>query len=329
MARLQSSYFGICDEGPKSCFYGCLCPICLTAQVKAELDGRVCGICDCCCMAFPYNQIAIRRQMRLKYGLELDIAENAGGCLLNPLNQGCTGTYAEDCWLPCLTSCAVETMVGWFTPSWSKSVGNVLHTMQLCQTSREVRKLSRSTGDMELNQMFYGRLLNVPRTGAAEKSGGTYAHHFFGCFDDLPVCLYTFFCCWCAVGYATAMVQDRRCDALDCCSHYSAYELRKTVQTKYGISHPPKSYALGSMLEPCIAGVAECLKERDEDIHDGCCAAFCFLCQINQDYRELKQRSLTSVNLVSYGAVPTQQPPPPPSDAPAPALVTGHPVDKF
>ena len=66
--------------------------------MKAELDGRVCGICDCCCVAFPYNQIAIRRQMRIKYGLELDIAEDAGGCLMNPLKQGCTGTYAEDFW---------------------------------------------------------------------------------------------------------------------------------------------------------------------------------------------------------------------------------------
>lgn len=197
----------------------------------------------------------------------------------------------------------VQTLAGYVVPSYGKPIGNMLQTMLLCQTSREVRKLNSATGDIEFNQMFYGRLVNVPKSGAyTGMADSTYAHEFFGCLNPLDICLYTFFCCPCAMGDASAMVQERRCDLLDCLSHFSPYELRKTVLTKYGITHPPESYFLGQELKPCCAGIAECLKEREEDIQDGLCAILCFCCQVNQDYKELKQRSMKSVYMPSYGS---------------------------
>lgn len=90
--ELSSNYFGICDGGATECLYGCLCPCCMAAQLKTELDGRPCGLCDCLCSSFPHNNLALRRQLRRKYGLELSVStENCGCC-------ACTGSYAQDCW---------------------------------------------------------------------------------------------------------------------------------------------------------------------------------------------------------------------------------------
>lgn len=100
--ELSSRYFGICDGGATECLYGCLCPWCMAAQLKTELDGRPCGLCDCLCSSFPHNNIALRRQLRRKYGLELSVStENCGCC-------ACTGTYAQDCW--CVRATALPAL---------------------------------------------------------------------------------------------------------------------------------------------------------------------------------------------------------------------------
>ena len=38
-------------------------------------------------------------------------------------------------------------------------------------------------------------------------------------------------------------------------------------------------------LQPCCSGIAGVLKEREEDITDGCCAIPCFCCMVNQVWR--------------------------------------------
>lgn len=74
------------------------CATCLSAQLKAELDERNCSVCDCMCSGWPYNQVAIRRQLRTKYGLQLDIATENCGCLFNTCTNSRKTTYTEDCW---------------------------------------------------------------------------------------------------------------------------------------------------------------------------------------------------------------------------------------
>jgi hypothetical protein len=61
-------------------------------------------------------------------------------------------------------------------------------------------------------------------------------------------------------------LQERPCDFLDCLSSWGPYELRKTVQAKYGL-HDPR-----------------------DDCGDACCAIFCGCCMVCQDYKELKLR---------------------------------------
>lgn len=115
---------GVCDDVPAP-LAATRCPLCLSAQVKADLDGRKCGTCDCLCTGWPYNQVAVRRQLRKKYGLRLDIATSTCGCITQSCGNSCRDTYAEDCWcvLACAMACTVICMWMSGNPSYGRTNG--------------------------------------------------------------------------------------------------------------------------------------------------------------------------------------------------------------
>jgi len=309
--ELSSRYFGICDGGATECLYGCLCPWCMAAQLKTELDGRPCGLCDCLCSSFPHNNIALRRQLRRKYGLELSVStENCGCC-------ACTGTYAQDCWVPAGTSWLASVFastVPYFRDS-GQLISNWAQSMMLCASVREMRKLSPPAPYGCYSCCPGARLLTSTRAygGPAHPSHdkdrrSPYTTTLCGCCDDKGgnQCCYVFWCYPCAAGHAVAMLQERPCDFLDCLSSWGPYELRKTVQAKYGL-HDPR-----------------------DDCGDGCCAIFCGCCMVCQDYKELRVRqgegSVEVQNLLSGASASSAISPVDDQPAYPPATYPAYPV---
>lgn len=86
------------------------------------------------------------------------------------------------------------------------------------------------------------------------------------CFDDIGSCLFTLLCCPCAVARNKAMLDNRRCNILDCLFCFPCQEFfnRQQLRAKYGFEQ-----------EAC----------------GDCVSVFiCTCCVVCQDYREQKRR---------------------------------------
>mmetsp|Transcript_29139 Transcript_29139/g.55047 ORF Transcript_29139/g.55047 Transcript_29139/m.55047 type:complete len:201 (+) Transcript_29139:1397-1999(+) len=138
-----------------------------------------------------------------------------------------------------------------------------------------------------------------------------YRFPLFSCLNDMRVCCFTAFCPCIVMGQAQAIVQDRNCDTLDCLSHFTIYELRKSVKVKYNLYDAPETHACGKLCQPVCTSCANCFNENPQDVTDACCAFWCGCCMVCQDYRELQgyhpntpsvHVSSTTAHIPTYGS---------------------------
>lgn len=261
----QSQLCDVCEHGSSNCCKWAWCTPCMAAYLKADLDGRECSLWDCVCGGFPNNNLSLRRHVRQKYNLDLEIATTSCGC------RKCSGTYWQDVWEPLVLSKVGGVLLG--IPcmmakvgDFSKVVNAVVNACYACATAREVSK-RRSPGAAAWSP-FAPTYQGVPHTVP-----------LYACCDEPGLACRAFWCPCCVMGEATAMLQGRNYDCCDCVSGYPPYALRKSVQAKYGF-HDPTG-----------------------DCDDCCNALWCGCCMLVQDHRELTARNSSQAYLPQYTAL--------------------------
>mmetsp|Transcript_32378 Transcript_32378/g.62238 ORF Transcript_32378/g.62238 Transcript_32378/m.62238 type:complete len:244 (-) Transcript_32378:430-1161(-) len=194
--------------------YGFFCAPCAHAHVKANLNGRDCSGFDCLCGSMG-SMLAVRRHIRQKYNLDLEMSQSIGGCF----NCQSDGQYCQDVWTPCCLMCV--------------PIVDILTICAYgCANTRMVNKLNQD------------KVLGWGAHAEKPKSDRPYSHGMCGCFSSCSTCIYATCCPCCAAAQATAMVQGRTCDTCDLCGAYNTYELRQSVRAKYGIHGNPSDDAI-------------------------------------------------------------------------------------
>lgn len=97
----------------------------------------------------------------------------------------------------------------------------------------------------------------------------------FGCLDDIPVCLCSYFCTPVVTSISWARSRDENCNLFHlCCQPACPMWTRANIRKKKCID--------GSMMEDCLV------------------YTFCFYCAISQDYRELRNMVLETPRYNAY-----------------------------
>jgi len=234
--------------------YGCCCISCMSAETKAMLDGRQCTCCDCLCGCWTSDFLYQRRQLRQKYSLQLDITPGCSGCC------SCSGTYAQDVCTPLgmyFGLSAIAAFVGAvFKVGNLDGVAPLALIPYVCATNREARHQKEKNGG---RQSYSG-------SGAAVPAQGPHRVGLCDCMEKCSNCGYVCFCAPCALGYGGSLVQGRECDCCDCFLPPTPWQLRKSVQSKYGMP-------------------------TDKACSDCCKVTFCGPCMVCQDLNELEARN--------------------------------------